>query len=144
MSQQKVVHGGTIETVTPQELGKIIADAFGERRDTEYRRHKDTAAADGGGNCVLTVTAPRMYDWICERVTLVGTNGGAVNFFENQQAFPDLMEAVTLNANGLYSDSFSNTMLLPAGSKLLIVFSGITPAAPCSVNLQVRMVRVNY
>lgn len=137
-------HGSEIEAATPGEVAAIIASAFDTRSSVDYRRPKGLVSLDGSGNGAATVEkVSSQYDWVCERLTLAGNGaaGALVQFFENSASDLDLLEVVQIGAAGLYSDSYSNSLYLPANSQLVIQVTGGTPNGQVSYNLQLRQLQ---
>lgn len=137
--------GGTIDAATSTEIGEAVARALTLQNVTEYQRYKGTVPLNAAGSGQIDETqAPRVsaqYDLILQRVTIgggAGLAGGAlVLFYENSSASEaDLLEVIQLGAGGRYSDSFANTLYLPANSKLIIAVSGGPALGVVSYNLQ--------
>lgn len=144
MSRQMVRPGGSLDIATPQEMADLIAAAFSQHQNEHYRREKGVVNLDGtGAGQDGKVVAPRLYDYVLERVTASAAAGAVISFYENQQANTDLLESVTIPASGLYSDSFSNSLFLPAGSKLLVVVSAGGANGQATYNLQIKMIRAD-
>lgn len=137
----RIVPGAEVDVPTTAEVGQLIVQAFEAQRQEMYRREKSSIVLDGTGAGTTIFKLTRLYDWVCERVTISAGAGGAVEFYENQVADTDLLEDITLNARGRYSDSFSNNLFIPAGSQLFVVFAGAGNNGLASVNLQVRLIR---
>ena|SRR5487761_130339 len=132
------MHGATIDATTTAETAAIIAAAFEHQNADEYWREKGAILLDGtgAGNTLLKVSS--QYDWLLERVTLTGVNA-LVSIYENQVAGADLLEVVQIGAVGLYSDSFSNILWVPANSQVVISVSGGPSNGQMTFNLQIKL-----
>lgn len=140
--KQRISHGATIDTATPEEVAKIVAGQFNANRSREYTRIKNTFALDASGNGVHTLhKVPAEWDWLCERITITTGAAALVTFFENAQNPSDMLEVIGLGSTGLYSDSFDNTLYIPANSQLVMVCAGGGANGQLAYNLQIRLLR---
>lgn len=124
-----------------QRLEDIVRAIHDTQQDQQYTRKKAAVALDGTGAGQAQLQVPLGYDWVLERVTVSGGAGGQVIFSENSTAPSDTLEVVTLNANGLYSDAFSNDIFVPSGSVLLISATGAGNNGSIAYNLQIRLIK---
>lgn len=136
--RQRIVHGGTIEAATHDEIGQAVARAFELSAVEDYERKKGVIALDGTGAGVATLAVSAQYDWLMERVTLTGANA-LVQIFENSQQGTDLLEVVQLGAAGLYSDSFANRLYVTANSQVVVAASGGPANGQVTFNFQIKL-----
>lgn len=138
--KQEIRHGATLETATPAEVARIVAAELDTRQVTDYTRRKDIITLDGTGAGQAKLNVSSQYDWRLERITIAGAGAvsALVEFYENQIAPLDLLEVVQLGATGLYSDSFDNTLYLPANSQLFVAVTGGVASLQVTYNLQIR------
>lgn len=153
-----IKHGAEIETATPADVARIVAEQFDARTVHDYTRRKNNIQLDANGAALQfpggsggsgssqyagycgNEKVSSEFAWRCERVTIAG-NGAAnalVQLYENQISPLDLLEVIQVGATGVYSDAFSNTLYVPANSQLIIAVSGGVANENVSYNLQIR------
>jgi hypothetical protein len=144
MAKQRVTPGGTIDTVTPAELGEAIANAFSYQAVEEYDRHKGVVLLDanGAGHSIIGIKVPSHYDYFFERVAIGGGAQAAnalILMCENEISDVQLLEVIQLGGAGYYSDSFSNDIHVPAGSVVKLGITGGPANGQVTYNMQVRI-----
>lgn len=138
----KIRHGAEVDIPTQREIAQIIATAFDRQQSETYRRMKGSINLDGTGAGVERVRVnTQQYDALLERVTLTSGPNALFQFYENAQQGSDLLEVVQLGAAGLYSDSFSNNIYIPAGSQLFIAVTGGAANGQATYNLQIKLIK---
>lgn len=142
--RQRIAHGATIDTATPDEVAALIAGAFDRRDDYDFKREPGTVNLDANGNGTKTLHLTRQYAWLCERVALTTQPAAAalIALYHNQVQGSDLAEVVQLGAAGMYSDSFSNRLYVPAGSQLVIAVTGGAANGQATFSIQIRLIKV--
>jgi hypothetical protein len=144
--KQIIRHNATIDSATPQEIAEILASQKQETSVDTYSRIKGTIAlnANGAGqsnNADLNVSS--QYDWSMERITIGGA--GAVNalvaVYENQAQPTDMLEVIQLGTAGLYSDSFSNNIYVPANTQVILTVTGGVASGQVTFNIQIRQIK---
>ena len=147
--KQRVTHGAELDVATPQEIAQIFAAAFSGQKPEEYRRFKGVVNLDATGAgrndpASLTIDAPAQYDLELQRVTIGGPGAAAalVCLYENSNVSDaDMLEAIVVGANGKYSDSFSNNIIIGSNSVILIVVTGGVANSQITFNLQGRLIK---
>lgn len=99
--------------------------------------HKYESAQDPGATGIATFYHQSGdAAWVCERVTIVQSGAGTVNFYLGSAQPINLVETVTVPASGIYSDQFANTLYVPRGVSLIA--TGLNGIA---VKMQIRKLR---
>jgi hypothetical protein len=147
MSRQRIIHGKELDVATPQDVAEILARQFDAQSSSAYYRCRGNLFLDSNGNGTDNKNkAPRSHDWILERIALTTTPAatGVVGIYENQVDPGDLLEIIQFGAGGIYTDSFSNCIFLPAGSSLCVNCVGGPASGQITYNVQVRLQKANY
>lgn len=142
--RQRIAHGNAIDAATPGEIADIIAAAFDRQTDYDYHREPGTVNLDANGDGSVTKHLTRQYAWLCERIAVTTQPAAAaiVALYHNQVQGSDLAEVISLGAAGMYSDSFSNRLYVPAGSHLVITCTGGTANGQLTYSIQTRLIKV--
>lgn len=141
--KQRIVPGQMVDILTLDELKGYFEEAGASRKQArQFRRVNGTMQVSTAGAAQATEDVSPQYDWSIERVTISGP--GAVNalvqFYQDEIAPSMMLEVVQVGAAGLYSDSFSNCLHVPANSVLYVAVTGGVANGAVAYNLQVRQV----
>lgn len=140
--KQRIAHGATIDAATPEEVAAIFSRVRDQRDDVDYHREKGIINLDAAGKGVRAVHVSRQYNWRMERVAIGGP--GAVNALvtineSDSGSDADMLEVIQLGTAGRYSDSFSNSLWVPAGQRIWLVVTGGAASGQVMFNFQVRL-----
>lgn len=143
MARHKINPGGYLDIPSLDEIKGLFEQRGGDRaRGMQYQRHKGSIKTDANGVGLGTVDVSPQYDWSIERITIAGP--GAANALVqvciDELSASALAEVIQLGATGLYSDSFSNKLFVPANSRLYIGVTGAVASSNITYNLQTRLV----
>lgn len=139
--RQMIAHGGFIDAVTPTELATALARGQDRQDDVSWRIFKGAVILDATGAGTTAEKTPRMYDVILERITITGAVNGLIGIYENQVNGADLREIISLGTAGMYSDSFSNRIYIPAGSSIVLSCSGGPVNGQFTYNMQAKLIK---
>jgi len=142
--RQRLAPGAEIDAATPDEVEQRIKAALDRHQQTNRRSEKNAVQLDGTGSGTGKFALSRLYDAELERVTVTGAANGLVQIYANNpNSGTDMLEVIQLGALGLYSDSFSNNIWVPAGTQIFVVCSNGTPNGQMTYNIQMQLIRVN-
>lgn len=142
--KQRIVHGATIETVTPDEVAAILRANTPKTRGAQYHTDKVSVQLDGTGAGQARIATTREYSRRLQRVAVKATPLAAALclIYDNSTEDGDLREVIQLGIAGLYSDGFSNNMFIPAGNQILFVVTGGAAGGAVAFNIQSELVQV--
>lgn len=125
------------------EIAELIANAMTRREDKHYHTEVGSFQTNASGVGTTTLHAPRLFGWLCERIT-VTTNPPAaalIGFYENDQNVgSNLREIIQLGTLGLYSDGFDNRMYIPPGSLVIITCASGPVSGSVTYNMQIELI----